>query len=148
MVLAGCDGKVDRQASDDESVGVYFNYTNRLIRETLEKAKLAMEDIAWILPQNMNRKAWDILARVVKVDRERIYHGSLADVAHVISGDNVINLQRLDASGRIESGDRVMLIMAGYGMNWQTARATAMCPTPMPRRTWSAARSGWLSRWP
>jgi len=105
--------------SDDESVGTYFNYTHRVIQETLRQAKLDSSDLAWIIPQNMNVKAWQILARLLRFAAERIYFDPLPEVAHVISGDNVINLLGLDASGRLERGDRILLVMAGYGLNWQ-----------------------------
>jgi 3-oxoacyl-[acyl-carrier-protein] synthase-3 len=107
------------QASDDETVGSYFNYTARLVQETLARAGLAIGDLARIVPQNMNAKAWQILARLLKVDFEKVYFEPLPDVAHVISGDPVINLARLDASGRLAAGDKLLLVMAGYGMNWQ-----------------------------
>src|SRR5262245_4153066 len=105
--------------SDDESVGMYFNYTHRVIQETLQRAELDISDLAWIVPQNMNVKAWQILARLLKVASERVYFDPLPEVAHVISGDNVINLKRLDESGQLERGDRILLVMAGYGLNWQ-----------------------------
>jgi 3-oxoacyl-[acyl-carrier-protein] synthase-3 len=110
-------------ASDDESVGTYFNYTHRLIREALAAASLSMSDIAWIVPQNMNVKAWQILARLLKLDFERVFFEPLPRCAHVISGDPVINLKHLDETGKLAPGDRVMMVMAGYGMNWQCAIA-------------------------
>lgn len=106
-------------ASDDETVGSYFNYTHRLIHETLERAEISMSDVAWIVPQNMNAKAWQVLSRLLGFDAERVYFDPLPDVAHVISGDNIINLKHLEATGRVASGDRLLLVMAGYGMNWQ-----------------------------
>jgi len=106
-------------ASDDETVGSYFTYTRRVIEETLQKARLRIPDITWIVPQNVNVKAWQILARLLGVEPCRVYCESIADVAHVISGDNVINLRRLCDSGQIQPGHRVLLCMAGYGLNWQ-----------------------------
>ena len=107
------------QASDDEAVGTYFNYTHRLVQESLAKVDLTIADIDWIVAQNMNVKAWQILARLLQFDGGRVYFDSLPEVGHVISGDNVINLKQLDESGALSSGDKLMLIMAGYGMNWQ-----------------------------
>jgi 3-oxoacyl-[acyl-carrier-protein] synthase III len=69
----------------------------------------------------MNRKAWQILARVLGVDPSRVIQDSLPEAAHMISGDNVMNLARLAASGRSRVGERVLLVMSGYGMNWQAA---------------------------
>jgi 3-oxoacyl-[acyl-carrier-protein] synthase-3 len=106
-------------ASDDETVGSYFNYTHRLVVETLEKARIGIDDVDWIVPQNTNRTAWEILGRLLGVDPERVFYESLPRVAHVIGGDNVVNLVELQATDRVRSGDRVLLVMAGYGMNWQ-----------------------------
>lgn len=106
-------------ASDDETVGTYFNYTHRLIRETLAKAALEIDDIRWIVPQNVNRKAWQILSRLLGIDAERVYAGTIAEVGHVISGDNIVNLKRLEDEGRLCPGDHVLLCMAGYGLTWQ-----------------------------
>jgi len=108
------------QASDDEAVGTYFNYTHRLVQESLAKINAKISDIDWIIAQNMNVKAWQILARLLSFDAERVYFDSLPEVGHVISGDNVINLKRLDDSEAIQPGEKLLMLMAGYGMNWQS----------------------------
>ncbi|MBX9686885.1 MAG: hypothetical protein K2X27_09300, partial [Candidatus Obscuribacterales bacterium] len=64
------------QAGDEEAAGTYFVYCNRLIRETLNKAGLSMEQISWIVPQNRNMKAWQILTRLLKFDDARTFAGS------------------------------------------------------------------------
>lgn len=106
-------------ASDDETVGQYFSYTHRLIRETLEKARLAVAELAWVVPQNMNVRAWQILSRLVGVGLDRVAFPTLPDAAHVISADNMLNLARLTADGRVQPGEKVLLVMSGYGLNWQ-----------------------------
>ncbi len=107
------------QVSDEETTGVYFPFTCQTIRESLAKAGLELEEIDWIVPQNMNRKAWQILSRLLRIPEERIFLESLADVGHVIAADNLINLQRLAASGDLRRGARLLLVMTGYGMNCQ-----------------------------
>jgi 3-oxoacyl-[acyl-carrier-protein] synthase-3 len=107
------------RASDDETVGSFFSYTHRVIQETLMKSGLDVSDMSWIVPQNTNTKAWQILARLLKFDFERVYFPTIGEVGHVISGDNIINLKRLVDDGRIEPGQRALLFMAGYGLNWQ-----------------------------
>ena len=107
------------QASDDETAGSFFAYTHRVIQETLAKAGLQISDVAWFVAQNMNRKATDILARLLKFDPGRAVSPTLPEVAHVISGDNLINLKYLAERGQIQGGERVLLCMAGYGLNWQ-----------------------------
>lgn len=106
-------------ASDDETVGSFFNYTHRAIQETFTRAGLQSKELAWVAPQNTNRKAWQILARLLGIPVERVAMRTIADAAHMISGDNVVNLADLDAAGLVKPGDLVLMPMAGYGMNWQ-----------------------------
>lgn len=106
-------------ADDDETVGVYFSYTMRLINELLAKAELNARDIAWVVPQNTNIKAWQIMSRLLAFDYSRVSHSSLGDVGHLISGDNLVNMAYLDEQDVVRPGDVLLLVMAGYGMNWQ-----------------------------
>jgi 3-oxoacyl-[acyl-carrier-protein] synthase III len=106
-------------ASDDETIGNYFTYSYRLIHETLTKADLKLDDIRWIVSQNINHVTWKVLTSLLKIDRERVLHPSMPEAGHVISGDNIINLKMAMELGRISSGDKILLPMAGYGLNWQ-----------------------------
>ncbi len=107
------------QVTDDEVVGSYFSYTHQVVTAALAKAGLQPGDVDWVVPQNTNFRAWQILARLIGLDFERVWFPSMPDVGHVISGDNVVNLSLLEESGRVQPGDRLLLLMAGYGMNWQ-----------------------------
>jgi 3-oxoacyl-[acyl-carrier-protein] synthase III len=106
-------------ASDDEAVGSYFSYVARLVRETLRRARMEPAGVDWVVPQNTHQKTWHILSRVVGIDVDRVWMPSLPDVGHVISADNVVNLTSLVESGRLRRGQRVLLLMAGFGLNWQ-----------------------------
>jgi 3-oxoacyl-[acyl-carrier-protein] synthase-3 len=106
-------------ASDDETVGSYFSYMHRLIAQTLKRADLQATDLDWVITQNTNDVAWTVLAHLFKIDTEKVVSVTLPDAGHVISADNVLNLAALVESGRIKSGDRLLLTMAGFGLNWQ-----------------------------
>lgn len=106
-------------ADDDETVGSYFAYTHRLVTELLAKAGRTADDLDWVVPQNTDAKAWQILGRLLRIDPAKVSCRSLPDVAHVISGDNIINLAALQDHGGVEPGHLLVLTMAGYGMNWQ-----------------------------
>ena len=107
------------QASDDETVGAYFSYIHKIIIETVAKAGLTLPEIAWVVPQNTNVSAWKILARLLPFDPERIFLGSIAEIGHIISSDNLVNLRLMDDAGLIHAGERLLLVMAGFGLNWQ-----------------------------
>lgn len=113
-------------ASDDETVGSYFNYTCCLVQESLERAGMTMSDIRWVVPQNTNRKAWQILSRLLGLEPSQAYFPSMATTGHVISADNIINLAALADSGELRPGDRILTFMAGYGSNWQCALLEAI----------------------
>jgi 3-oxoacyl-[acyl-carrier-protein] synthase-3 len=113
-------------ASDDETVGSYFNYTCRLLEEALARAGIALADIRWVVPQNTNRKAWQILSSLLGLSKEQAYFPSMKTTGHVISADNIINLAALQSSGDLSPGDKILTFMAGYGSNWQCALLEAV----------------------
>ncbi len=102
-------------------MGSYFAYTHKAVSETLAKAGLQPGDINWVVSQNTTERAWHVLCRMLGIDVSRVWAPSMADAGHVISADNIINLAELQKSGRLRPGDRVLLAMAGFGMNWQCA---------------------------
>ncbi len=113
-------------ASDDETVGSYFNYSGRLVDETLQRNDLSLEDIRWVVPQNTNKKAWKILSKLLGITEEQAFFPSIDTAGHVISADNIINLSALQSSGELKSGDKVLTFMAGFGSNWQCALLEAV----------------------
>jgi 3-oxoacyl-[acyl-carrier-protein] synthase-3 len=109
------------RAGDDETVGTYFAYTHRLVREAVARAGMTAGELDWIVTQNTHEKAWQILARLLDVDQGKVWGPSTAEVGHVISADNIVNLSALLATGRVRPGQRIALVMAGFGLNWQCA---------------------------
>ncbi|WP_290062215.1 3-oxoacyl-[acyl-carrier-protein] synthase III C-terminal domain-containing protein [Amycolatopsis solani] len=118
------------QAGDDETLGSYFSYVTLLIGELLDRAGLTAGDIAWVVPQNTHRAAWQILPRLVGIAADRVWQPSLPDNGHAISADNIVNLASLAASGRAGRGDLVLLVVAGYGLNWQAVVLEAVEERP------------------
>lgn len=106
-------------ATNDETVGSFFSYVPRLVRQTVERAGLSASDLDWVVPQNTNHHAWRIAAQVLGIDYGRVWQGTLPDAGHAISADNIINLKALLATGQVRPGERILLVMAGHGLNWQ-----------------------------
>jgi 3-oxoacyl-[acyl-carrier-protein] synthase-3 len=107
------------RATDEETVGFYFSYTYQAIQDVLRRARRSIGDIAWIVPQNTHRKAWKILSRLLGFDHDRVYAPTIAEIGHMISGDNIVNLKRLVDDAVVRPGELVLMSMAGYGLNWQ-----------------------------
>ena len=110
--------------SPEEQVGCFFNYHQKLITELLDKAEKEISDLRWIVPQNTNRGAWDIMAKVLKVDTGQVVMESMAEVGHVIGSDVLITLRGLVRSKRASSGDQIILCTVGHGMTWQACLLT------------------------
>jgi 3-oxoacyl-[acyl-carrier-protein] synthase-3 len=109
------------ESGDDETVGTYLGFTHRLVQETVARIGLTAGDLDWIVTQNTHEKAWQILARMLDVDFARVWCPSRPDVGHVIAADAIVNLSALLASRRVRPGQRIALVMAGFGLNWQCA---------------------------
>jgi 3-oxoacyl-[acyl-carrier-protein] synthase-3 len=61
-----------------------------------------------------------------KIGMDRVWCPTLPHCGHIISGDNIVNLKSLLDSGEVKSGERILMLMAGYGMNWQCTIAEAV----------------------
>ncbi|WP_373234575.1 3-oxoacyl-[acyl-carrier-protein] synthase III C-terminal domain-containing protein [Mycobacterium marinum] len=114
------------QADDHETIGTFFTYTHRVVTEALIRTGLRIGDLDWIVTQNTNDKAWQVLAGLLGVDIAKVCFTSLADVAHAISADQIINLVELIGSGRVRAGQRLALVVAGFGMTYQCVILEAM----------------------
>jgi 3-oxoacyl-[acyl-carrier-protein] synthase-3 len=100
-------------------VGSYFTYTHRMITELLGRQALTIEDVRWIVPQNVNLVTWKVLSSLLRFEPERVLFPTMRRIGHMISGDNIVNLHRLVDERRFAPGDKILLPMAGYGLNWQ-----------------------------
>ncbi len=105
-------------ATDDEAVGFFFNYMHRLLTECVTKSGYTISDINYIVPQNTNVKAWQVLSSLLKFNFSQVLMPTREDIGHCISGDNLINLLHLHNHGIFNKGDLLLLPMAGFGLNW------------------------------
>jgi 3-oxoacyl-[acyl-carrier-protein] synthase-3 len=108
----------DSEEIENEIIAAYFPTATALVKQTLAKAGLEMDDIALVIPHNVSLRSWEILGRLIGCPPERIYTDNIARVGHTIASDNLLNLRRATESGMIEKGDYLLLFTFGYGSNW------------------------------
>jgi 3-oxoacyl-[acyl-carrier-protein] synthase-3 len=108
----------DAAEMENEMIAAYFPTAKAVIEATLRKARLTLEDIAWIVPHNVSLRSWEILLGLLDVPREKLFSENIARVGHTIAADNLLNLRDLLDSGRLRAGDRLLLFTFGYGLNW------------------------------
>jgi 3-oxoacyl-[acyl-carrier-protein] synthase-3 len=108
----------DCEALGNEIVAAYFPTARTIIRDTLAAASLSLDDVALVLPHNVSRRSWEILLQLTGLHPEQLYADNIAAKAHVISGDNFINLRDAQSAGRLRRGDRLLMFNFGFGASW------------------------------
>jgi 3-oxoacyl-[acyl-carrier-protein] synthase-3 len=105
-------------ASAAEIVAAYFPTARTIVKEALAAAGLAPADVAWVMPQNVSRRSWEILMELLALPSARLYADNIASKGHVIAADNFINLADASSAGLLRRGDRLLLFNFGFGANW------------------------------
>jgi 3-oxoacyl-[acyl-carrier-protein] synthase III len=105
-------------ASRNEIVASYFPTARTLVRDTLAGIGLEAADVAAVIPHNVSLRSWQILLPMLGIPMNRLFAENIARKGHVIAADNFINLKDAADSGRVRSGDRLLLFNFGFGANW------------------------------
>jgi 3-oxoacyl-[acyl-carrier-protein] synthase-3 len=108
----------DSPARQEELMASYFPIAQRTIIECLDEAGLAFSDVRWLVPHNVSKRSWEILARLVDFPEDRIWTKNIARVGHTVSCDHVVNLVDMTAEGALEKGDKLLLFTFGFGASW------------------------------
>jgi 3-oxoacyl-[acyl-carrier-protein] synthase III len=102
----------------DELLAAYFPLSQRAILGCLDAAGLTTDDVRWFVPHNVSARSWEILARLIGIPAEKVWMGNIARVGHTVSCDHIINLVDMEAEGRLNAGDRLLLFTFGFGARW------------------------------
>jgi 3-oxoacyl-[acyl-carrier-protein] synthase-3 len=94
------------------------DYTSMLaavIREAVHAADLTMDQVSMILPHNVNRYSWSVIARDLSVPIERVYLANVPKTGHCFGADPFVNLATARAEGAVRPGDTLLMASAGEG---------------------------------
>lgn len=108
----------DTPEREQELLAAYFPMAQRAIFGALAEAGLDISGIRWLVPHNVSLRSWQILARLLGVDEERIWTRNIARVGHTVSCDHIINLVDMEAAGVLQTGDYLLLFTFGFGASW------------------------------
>ncbi|WP_432933198.1 3-oxoacyl-[acyl-carrier-protein] synthase III C-terminal domain-containing protein [Microbispora sp. CA-135349] len=86
-----------------------------VIRTAVGSAGLDLDDVAMVVPHNVNRLSWKSVAKGLGLPMERVYLDALPRIGHLQAGDPLVNLAALKAAGRLKPGDRYVLAAVGLG---------------------------------
>jgi len=108
----------DSPARQEQLMASYFPIAQRTITECLDEAGLAFSDVRWLVPHNVSKRSWEILARLVAFPEDRIWTKNIARVGHTVCCDHVVNLVDMAAEGALKRGDKLLLFTFGFGASW------------------------------
>jgi 3-oxoacyl-[acyl-carrier-protein] synthase-3 len=108
----------DTPLRETELLAAYFPMAKRSIEQTLEKAGLTLDEIAWFVPHNVSLRSWKILAGLLGIPMEKIWTNNIARIGHTVSCDHVINLVDMEQAGALRKGDYLLLFTFGFGASW------------------------------
>jgi 3-oxoacyl-[acyl-carrier-protein] synthase-3 len=102
-------GAVDRFAQE------YTGLLGEVILAAVKQADLSLDDIALVLPHNVNVVSWRRVCRWLGLPVERVLLENVPVVGHTPSADPFINHASAVAAGRLAPGDRYLTAGAGFG---------------------------------
>lgn len=102
-------GAMDRFARE------YTDLMGDVLLTAVKQANLCLDDIALVLPHNVNVVSWRRICRRIGLPVDRVLLDNVPLVGHTPSADTFINHASAVALGRLAPGDRYLTAGAGFG---------------------------------
>jgi 3-oxoacyl-[acyl-carrier-protein] synthase-3 len=80
------------------------------VGELMAAADSKAGDIAFVCGSNVNEQALLAIAMAAGIPRGRVWAGGLAELGHLYSADALVSLARLERSGSLRPGDRILVV--------------------------------------
>lgn len=107
------DGDLEEVAGEFQRI--YHDALGEAVTAAVERAGLALDDIAVILPHNVNAVAWQRTCKRIGYPLERVLLDHVADYGHVFCADALLNHRTAVERGLLRPGDRYVIAAAGAG---------------------------------
>lgn len=83
----------------------------------LDSLGMKVSDLAWLVPHQANLRITQAVASQFDLPPERVV-GDMSGTGNTSAASLPIALNRLQGSGRLKPGDRIMLVAFGAGLTW------------------------------
>lgn len=98
-----------------------FNFATKTvpksINDVLEKAKVSLDEIKYIVPHQANLRIVEVVAKKLKLSLDRFYL-NMQDYGNTSAGSIPIALAEMSKKGLISSGDKIVITGFGGGLTW------------------------------
>jgi 3-oxoacyl-[acyl-carrier-protein] synthase-3 len=109
------------QRLGDELNQMYYLSTYRLIARVIDESGLKRDQIARLLPHNVNLPGWNRLARALKLCKEALFSDNIPIKGHLYGGDGIVNLHDCEQIPLLKPDDPFIIFSMGYGGTFGTA---------------------------
>lgn len=92
----------------------------QLIQESLEQTGHSLEDLALVVPHQVNLRIIESALKKLSIDMEKVYI-NLERFGNTSSASIPIAMDELNRDGRLKEGDLVSLVAFGAGLAWGSA---------------------------
>ncbi|MFF4399828.1 3-oxoacyl-[acyl-carrier-protein] synthase III C-terminal domain-containing protein [Streptomyces sp. NPDC001480] len=86
-----------------------------VIDAALDEAGCSLDELALVLPHNVNRLSWIGVCKALGLPLERVFLDLVPYTGHCFCADPFINLQKAGELGRLRPGDRYLMTSVGLG---------------------------------
>jgi len=86
-----------------------------VMRQALDEAGLALDDIRVVLPHNVNMVTWQRMCLLLKFPRDRVLLDNIPTSGHVFCADVFANYKTACERGLLQPGDRYLAAAVGAG---------------------------------
>jgi 3-oxoacyl-[acyl-carrier-protein] synthase-3 len=133
-VLVGLDGERDRVLSyatrtlgefedgasmsaerAEEFQAVYPDTLAAVMRGAVHRAGLRLDEVALVLPHNVNRLSWKRVLRLLGMADDRLFLDNLPTAGHCFGADPFLNYVTARQAGRLQRGQHYLMTAVGLG---------------------------------
>lgn len=113
----GLRGEFDEERTDDAAAfqREYRPALARVIAAALDEAGIAMDDVALVLPHNINLVTWQRLSRQIGCPLDRVLLDNIPVHGHIYCADAFFNYRTALERDRLKPGDRYLVATVGAG---------------------------------
>jgi 3-oxoacyl-[acyl-carrier-protein] synthase-3 len=86
-----------------------------LIQEAVARAGLTLDELALVLPHNVNRSSWVRLAKWLELPLDRLFLANVPRLGHCYCADPFLNYAAARGQGRLRPGDHYLMAAVGLG---------------------------------
>lgn len=98
----------------------YFTFIINSLKSAFRHFGLTSETLPWLAPHNVNLSSWNKILSELGIDKNKIMLDNVKQYGHCFGADPFINLCAMADQGKIQPGEKVLLVSVGMGATFSS----------------------------